>query len=150
MAFVTADQFKANHPAAKAAGTDAVSLALTDAEGDLVKLVGQDAVDDAKSETPTDATRAVLLTTAHDYLSMSVFVMNSTDIKSQQNEGSPALSGRMVTDSKFSMDERLKWSGYWRDKAIGLIAAYVIGDEPGEEGYVPVSASENLVVEFTW
>lgn len=134
MTWVTVDQFKSRFSPAEDAKTDQVQMALDAAEDELVELVGQTAVTDAKLVSPVDTVRAGKLIRGHQFLSFSIFIWNRRDIKKATDAGSPGMGGSSnIVNEWWNPNEIEKASNYWRGLALKALAAYLITDVAGDE-----------------
>ena len=132
MDWITPDNLKANYQPVRDLTNAAAQEAIDSAEDELIELVGQDVVNDAKAVSPSDTTRAERLVRGHKFLAVSIGVWNTKNIKRQQDPRSPG-TGAAITNEVWNPKDIETVSDYWRSRALKAIGAYLLVEVVGDD-----------------
>lgn len=148
MAWLTYDKFRSSFSAAKNASEGALDLSYGAAEDELVELVGQAIVDDAKAGAPSDPVGSAKVIRAHSFLSFATFLINNRTVKKEQSTESAGIGSNNVNNEYYSGKELIDLSNEWRDKAMRAINGFL--DSPVKEEVCETEGTESVPIQIVW
>jgi len=133
MDWISVPNFKLDFAVARNATDAQAQMAIEAAEDELAELVGQAVITDTLSASPADSVRAAKIVRAHKFFAASIQCVNVRNVKTEQDAGSPAMTGQTIQNSYWTPAEIEKMRENWRQMGLKAIGPYLLTDAPDDD-----------------